>query len=203
MSDPHRRATLRPHAMAVDEAMDRLALQHLVAAYGLGIDRRDYDLVRSLYHDDAIDDHSPYYRGPAAGYIDWLPSMMATWRATSHTMFNMLFLLDGNRAEGVISARAWHLTADGTREFTAWGRYADRYEKRDGIWRFAHRFFVLDATEERPADTRDSFGTEGVETGRADGDDPIYRRLPMMGAERASRTGRVEPASGTSTAAKA
>ncbi len=161
-----------------------MALQHLVTAYGHGIDRRDYDLLRSLYHDGAIDDHSPYYCGPASGYIDWLPDMLATWSATSHTMLSTLFLLDGDQAEGIISARAWHRTADGAREFIAWGRYADRYEKREGIWRFSHRFFVLDSTEEHELETEDNFGTKGVEVGQAGSDDPIYRRLPMFKAER-------------------
>ena len=177
-------AQLRPHAMTVEEAADRMALQHLVTTYGHGIDRRDYALLRTLYHDDAVDDHSPYYCGPAAGYVDWLPTMMANWRATSHVMVNMLFLIDGAQAEGVVSARTWHLTADGARVFIAWGRYADRYEKRDGIWRFAHRFFVLDATEERAANADDSFGTAGVALGSAGADDPIYHRLPMFGASR-------------------
>lgn len=174
---------LRPHEFSIAEVQDRLALQHLVSAYGHAIDRRDYALVRALYHDDAIDDHSPYYCGSATGYVEWLPTMMANWSATSHTMFSMVFVVDGESAEGVISARAWHRTLDGARDFLAWGRYADRYEKRHGIWRFARRFFVLDAVEEGPAATGD-FGTEGVETGRAGGDDPIYRRLPLFGALR-------------------
>ena len=42
----------------MDEVRDRMALQHLVTAYGHGIDRRDYGLLASLYHDDAVDDHS-------------------------------------------------------------------------------------------------------------------------------------------------
>jgi hypothetical protein len=176
--------SLDPRRFTLDEVQDRMALQHLVAAYGHGIDRRDYRLLKSLYHHDAIDDHSPYYCGPASGFIDWLPEMLATWSATSHTMLNMLFLLDGDRAEGVITARAWHLTADGTREFVAWGRYADRYERRGGIWRFAHRFFILDSTEEKAAERQDSFATQGVETGRAGADDPIYHRLPLFTASR-------------------
>ncbi len=185
MSDaPDGAGTIYPHIISMNEAADRMALQHLVCAYGHGIDRRDYALVQSLYHVDAIDDHSPYYCGPAKGYVEWLPTMMANWRATSHIMLNMVFLFDGDRAEGIISARAWHLTADGTGEFVAWGRYADSYEKRDGIWRFAHRFFVLDSTEERPAGGQDSFGTEGVETGKAGRDDPLYARLTLFAASR-------------------
>ena len=178
---------IRPHAMTVDEVLDRAALQHLVAAYGHAIDRRDYALVATLYHDDAVDDHSPYVRGPAKDYVAWLPQMMATWRATAHVMLSTLFAIDGSRAEGIITARAWHLSADGTREFIAWGRYADSYEKRNGVWRFAHRFFILDATEERDAQAQDSFGTEGVETGRSGADDPVYRRLALFAAERAAQ----------------
>lgn len=185
MSDAAGGSALRPHAISIEEAADRLALQHLVAAYGHGIDRRDYALVGSLYHDDAEDDHSPFYCGPAAGFVAWLPSMMEKWAATAHTMMNMVFVVDGDRAEGVISARAWHLTADGTREFTAWGRYADRYEKRGGVWRFAHRFFILDSTEEQARQEQDGLGADGVETGRAGFDDPVYRRLTMFGPPRA------------------
>lgn len=177
-------ASLKPHLVTGEEAQDRAALQHLVSAYGLCVDRRDYVTLRTLYHDDAVDDHAPFFVGPATDYVNWLDSMMANWSATSHTMFNMVFLLDGNRAEGVVSARAWHRTADGTRDFIAWGRYADRYEKRDGIWRFAHRFFVLDDIEDRAVTAGSTFGTDGVETGRAGADDPIYRRLSMFGADR-------------------
>ena len=176
--------TLQPHAISIAEVQDRLALQHLVSAYGHGIDRRDYALLRSLYHDDAVDDHSPYFSGPAPDYIDWLPTMLANWSATAHTMFNMVFLIEGDRAEGVVSARAWHATLDGQREFVAWGRYADRYEKRAGVWRFAHRFFVLDSLEDRPLPQGDAFGTDGVETGQSGGDDPVYRRLPLFAANR-------------------
>ena len=180
---------LYPHRISADEAQDRLALQHLVATYGHAIDRRDYGLVKALYHEDAIDDHSPYYCGSVAGFVEWLPGMMSTWAATAHTMLSMVFAIAGDRAEGVTSARAWHLTADGTREFVAWGRYADRYEKRDGVWRFAHRFFILDSTEERAANKDDGFGTAGVETGRAGADDPLYRRLPLFAGQQAGGAG--------------
>lgn len=166
--------------MEAGEAADREALRHLVAAYGHGIDRRDYDLLRTLYHDDAVDDHTPYYCGPASGYIDWLPGMMAHWRATMHSALSMLFAIDGLHAQGEIAARAWHLTADGTRQFVAWGRYADHYEKREGIWRFARRFFILDFSEDLPVAAGSDFGSEGVATGRAGPDDPVHARLSQF-----------------------
>lgn len=171
------RRPLAPRALGPDELADREALRHLVTAYGHAIDRRDYALLRTLYHADAIDDHTPYYCGPAQGYVDWLPEMMAHWRATMHTMLSQLFVIEGDHAEGEIAARAWHLTADGTRQFVAWGRYADHYARRDGVWRFARRAFILDFTEDLPAPAGSDFGSDGVATGRAGADDPIHARL--------------------------
>ncbi|MDE2436211.1 MAG: nuclear transport factor 2 family protein [Sphingomonadales bacterium] len=171
---------LAPHAIDAAEATAREALRHLVSAYGHAIDRRDYDLLRTLYHDDGFDDHTPYYCGSAAGYVDWLPGMIAGWRATMHTAHSMLFAITGDHAEGEIVARAWHLTADGARQFVAWGRYADRYERRDGIWRFSRRSFILDFTEDLPVAAGNDFGSEGVATGRAGADDPVHSRLTLF-----------------------
>lgn len=155
----------------------REALRHLVAAYGHGIDRREWALLRELYHPDAMDDHTPYYCGSAAGYIDLLPTIMAPWQATMHTALDCLFVVDGSAAQGEIAARAWHLTQDGSRQFVAWGRYADHYEQRDGVWRFSSRSFILDHIEDLPVTAGDDFGTNGVAVGRPGSDDPVYARL--------------------------
>lgn len=170
--------------MTAGEAEDRAAILHLLHAYCHAIDRRDYALLASLYHDDATDDHTPYYTGSAAGFIAWLPDMMAAWAATSHTMTNTLILIDGERAEGEICTRAWHLTHDRTTQFIAWGRYCDRYERRDGIWRFAHRSLVLDYAENLPAQPAGDIERSGVGLAQAGMADPVYRRLPLFGADR-------------------
>lgn len=171
---------LAPHVIGPQELADRMALRHLADAYGHAIDRRDYALLRTLYHPDAVDDHAPYYTGSASGFIDWLPGMMANWQATMHTVMSALYAIDGDRAEGELATRAWHLTLDGTRQFIAWGRYTDHYEKRDGIWRFARRSLILDHAEDLPANAGDDFGSEGVGTGKAGADDPVYARLPLF-----------------------
>ena len=177
MSD---RLALAPHAIDAEELAARESLRHLVAAYGHAIDRRDWGLLRTLYHDDAIDDHTPYYCGPVDGFVAWLPGMMANWRATMHTAISCLFAVDGDEAQGAITARAWHVTLDGSRQFVAWGRYADHYAKRSGVWRFARRSFILDFTEDLPAVAGDDFGSTGVGTGTAGGDDPVHARLSLF-----------------------
>lgn len=177
MSDP---GALAPRPIGLDELQSREALRHLVATYGHAIDRRDWDLLRTLYHHDAIDDHTPYYYGPVEGYIAWLPEMMANWRATIHTAMSAVFAFSGDQAQGEIAARAWHLTLDGVRQFVAWGRYADHYERRDGVWRFARRSFILDHSEDLPAVGGDDFGSAGVATGCAGADDPVHTRLSLF-----------------------
>jgi hypothetical protein len=186
VSDRARRG-IAPHRIDTQEAADRAALAHLGAAYCHGIDRRDYALLRTLYHDGAVDDHAPYFTGPAADYVDWLPGMMANWRMTAHRIVTALYLIDGDAAEGELALTAYHETLDGTRVFIAHGRYIDRYARRDGIWRFAHRSFVLDWAEDRPIAVGDDFGSKGVGLGVAGADDPVYVRLPMLGADRAAR----------------
>jgi len=149
----------------------------LVATYGHAVDRRNWDLLRTLYLPDAVDDHSPYYCGPASGFINALPGIMAAWAATMHTALSCLFVVEGDEAQGEIAARAWHLTSDGSRQFVAWGRYADHYRCVDGIWRFAKRAFILDYAEDLPGTQGDDFGSDGVAVGRAGPDDPVYSRL--------------------------
>lgn len=172
--------------MSDRELLDRVALQHLVFSYCHAIDRRDYALLRSLYHDDAIDDHGAMFCGSPDAYVAWLPGMMAQWQATSHTMTNMLFLFDddhpeGDHAEGELACTAWHRTADGAQDLIIHGRYFDRYRKRDGAWKFWRRALVLDRAEQHPAPAGGAPGADdGVESGRPGLDDPCYRHLPLF-----------------------
>jgi len=164
--------------------LDTMALQRLAWTYCHAIDRRDYRLLRSLYHDDAVDDHGEMFCGTPDQYVAWLPSMLAQWEATSHVISNTLFLIDGARAEGQLVTAAYHRSADGLRELSAHGRYLDVYEKRGGIWKFLRRSLVLDWTSERAVSTQiEVAGSRlGIAIGRASTSDPCFLRLPMFSA---------------------
>ena len=166
------------------------SLQQLAWTYCHAIDRGDLKLVRSLYHDDAIDDHGPMFSGSPDEYVAWLPSMLANWEMTSHVISNMLFLIDGNQAEGELVVLAYHRTpAPGSRELIARGRYLDRYEKRDGIWRFLRRSLVLDAMEERATPMSEGPSLdEGMEKGRLDAGDACFTRLARFDRQRGLRS---------------
>lgn len=178
---------LATRAISTQELTDRFALQHLLAAYCHGIDRRDYALLRSLYHDNATDDHRPYFEGTAQAYIDWLPSMLDTWQNTVHSIFNALFIIDGEYAEGESQSRAWHRTLDGKMDFIAWGRYLDRFEKREGVWRFMHRSLVLDYSEELAVKSNEADALQGIAMARPGADDPVYQQLGLFEKDRSTR----------------
>ncbi len=176
-----RTVSLKPAPVTLEALEDRLALQQLAWAYCHAIDRRDFILLRSLYHDDAIDDHGSLFCGSPDEYVAWLPSMLANWSATAHLIHNMLFLIDGEQAEGELCATAYHRAVDGTREFIGHGRYLDEYRRRDGVWRIFRRTLVVDWEEERRAGPAPA---AGLPYGRASDGDPVFERLPMFAAQR-------------------
>lgn len=178
--------SLAPKAWTATEVADQFALQQLAWAYCHAIDRQDFALLRSLYHDDAIDDHGAMFIGGPDDYVAWLPSMLANWAATVHSIANMLFLIDGDDAEGELQTVAYHRTATApVREIVAGGRYLDRYQKRDGVWRFWRRSLVLDWFEDRPLIRGDGPAIDdGVETGKPGAGDAVYARLAMFAKSR-------------------
>ena len=90
------------------DLLAQIALRDLIMRYCRGCDRRDFALVRSLYHDDAIDDHGALFRGGPDEFVAWLPQAMEPWELTIHSVTNSLFAVNGNHAEGEHYVRAWH-----------------------------------------------------------------------------------------------
>lgn len=157
--------------------LDHVALRDLVMRYCRGVDRRDFVLVRALYHDDAIDHHGAMFRGGPDEFVAWLPQAMAPWELTRHEIQNSVFAIDGDRAEGEHLVRAWHRThPPGRREVIVDGRYLDRYERRDGVWKFSHRALVFDHGEIRQVDEAMLEGmSKDADRGTCGRDDPSWR----------------------------
>ncbi len=158
------------------DVSDQLALRDLLMRYCRGIDRRDFALVRSLYHDDAIDNHGTMFTGGPDAFVAWLPQVMAQWEATRHVISNSLFVVDGDRAEGEHYVEAWHRTpGPDAHDYIVHGRYLDRYEKREGVWKFSYRSLVFDHGAIRAVDSEAQARLGGdAPHGRADRQDPSW-----------------------------
>ena len=167
---------------ALRDMLDKHQLHELVLTYCRASDRREFALVRSLYHDDAIDDHGTMFSGPVDAFIAWLPTAMAQFEATQHSISNALFAVDGDKANGEIYALAYHRThPPDAQEIVIGGRYLDRYERRDGKWKFIHRSLALDWANVRPVDPAayQQFAA-GATLGKPGAEDPSYKELPLF-----------------------
>jgi hypothetical protein len=131
---------------AIQGLLDKEAIRELVQIYCRAADRHDHELMRSLYHEDATDDHGSFFKGLAMDFIDMLPEIQAPMEILHHNVTTHNIELDGDEAEGETYILAFHKvkTDDGAFDLLIGGRYFDKYEKRDGVWKFSSRAVVAD-----------------------------------------------------------
>ena len=158
--------------------LDKQDIVELIHAYCNAADRRDYALMRELYHDDAVDDHGAFFKGLAMEFIDRLPGIQAPMEILHHNITTVNIALDGDYGEGEVYVLAFHqvATEGGPVDLLIGGRYLDKYEKRAGAWKFSRRAVVADwATYSDPsAVTLDHPMIEGSHIGRGGPNDPSY-----------------------------
>ena len=136
---------------------DRAAIQDCMTQYSRGVDRGDWDLVRSTYHVDAYDSHGDY-KGDIEGLIRWLDERFAGVDNSMHFLGNCLIefaspdfafvetYFASRRLRAPTAAEAATLKPGDALCREAWGRYLDHFERRDGEWRVARRIVVLEAS---------------------------------------------------------
>lgn len=174
-----------PHdnTYGLQQLLDQNALRELNTRYCRAVDRRDFVLLKSLYHAGAKEDRGAIYAGSGEGFADWAAADAANYELTVHRLFNMLFVIEGDRAQGEIYAEAYHRTVgENAAEVVAGGRYLDHYEKREGRWGIVSRTATVDRCEMRPLDPAayQQF-VAGSVAGVGGAEDPSYRLLPLLG----------------------
>ncbi len=164
-----------------DELAARDCLLRLVQTYSRACDRRDFALLRSLYHDDAVEEHGDMFTGSPDEYVAWVEGALNNWSATAHYVTNTLFEIRGDYAEGEIYKINYHRTLDGAEEIITGSRSLDRYERREGEWRFLLRSVTLDWAETRPANAKAYRNFAAASPpGRPGRDDLSYSKLTLF-----------------------
>jgi ketosteroid isomerase-like protein len=140
----------------VTELADRQAIHDVLMTYSRAIDRLDRELLLSVYHEDAIDDHGVFV-GTREEFVDWAIAMhTATHLSHQHCIFNVACDLDGDVAHTEAYYMFIAMNRAGTPLAMTGGRYIDRLEKRAGRWAIAARVCVRDwAPLERIPETMD------------------------------------------------
>lgn len=174
-------------ADAVRALQDRQQIQELCHLYCRGLDRADEALLRSVFHPDSTHSHGPF-KGSSAEFCGYAMDVIHFVERTQHHLSNTTIDLAGDIAFGESYFLAYHRVSKGRagdgvlaqhdpamdEDLFIGGRYIDRYERRGGVWKIAHRSGVHDWEYWTPADER-HFPLMGPdEVGRRNHDDPVY-----------------------------
>jgi hypothetical protein len=128
-------------------------IRELAMLYSRGVDRKDIELLRTLYARDATDLHGKYFSGGAVDYLNFLEKSFPHMPMSGHFICNHLVSVDGDQGEGEVYALAYHVVPDRkggfVEDFKA-VRYVDRYRKENGRWLFASRVVEFDYESARP-----------------------------------------------------
>jgi ketosteroid isomerase-like protein len=156
--------TLADEALATLIAKDEI--RELAMLYSRGVDRKDLELLATLYTADGVDTHGKYYQGSAEGYIRFLAESLPHFPYSGHHICNHLVSVSGDVGEGEVYVVAYHIIPDGKGGYVEDiqnVRYLDQYRKEDGRWKFAARNVVFDMHTVRPYPTLDGPPSGGRE----------------------------------------
>lgn len=163
--------------------MDQQEIRDVVYRYCRGIDRRDYDLVRSCYHPDATDDHGDF-RGGVDDFIAYVQRGLPRFERTMHFIGNVLIEPVGDRARAESYLVAYHhLRASSSkpeRDFVAGLRYVDDFERRQGEWRIAARVCVFEWSRIDVVAPGGWSAAPGATLGQADRSDLVFAPVGQL-----------------------
>lgn len=159
---------------------DKLEIIQLSATYMRGLDRLDGEAERSVFWDDAWCSYGTYEGGPDE-FVEYCMQALKTHGANHHFLGQITVELEGEEAFGEVYYQAYHRIMNDqgeARDMFISGRYVDRYERRNGIWKIAYRSELVDWVRDDPA--ADAwFANSPMILGARKPDDPLYDREAM------------------------
>lgn len=185
----------------IQRIIDERDIRNVMLRYARGIDRRDWEMVRSVLHEDSQSHHGDF-KGSRDEFVSWIAERHVAIPRSTHLLGNCTIEFGSDAVAAVESyfMAVMELNAEaeehsrmllgdsdlnaiaGTIRIDILGRYVDRFEKRDGEWRVASRKTVFDSTHSRP--NVGSFDDKlDWALGRRDQADPIFevRRQAGLG----------------------
>ncbi|BAN00923.1 nuclear transport factor 2 family protein [Ilumatobacter coccineus] len=129
----------------MERLLDVQEITEVLYRYAAAVDRLDADRLATCFHPDATDDHG-LFAGPVDEFVPWVMGHVGAWVSTQHDITNPLVDVRGDRATSECHWNGWYRyhDGDGASDELHCGRYVDRFERRDGVWRIAHRTCVTD-----------------------------------------------------------
>lgn len=171
----------------VQYVKDRIDILDCVNQQARGHDRHDVELLTSVYHDDGIDEHGPNVN-PGAAYGEWSnKTHAAVFEDHLHNITTHTCEIDGDQAHCESYVFGAMLGRDGNSVMLMGGRYLDRLERRDGVWRIALRRCTIEWSMAGDAKLLHSGAFKGFLKGTRDTTDLSYTRPLQLDSEPAPR----------------
>lgn len=155
--------------------LDKQAIEDQLANYCRACDRLDKPLGYSVFHADATADYgADVYQGTGRGFIDSVCEAHLHCVNHSHQVCNSVIALDGDSAgsETYFHSATRMMIEGKLMQIRVYGRYLDRWARREGVWAIVTRKTIFDFDE-----TREVALTERHEQGERDPSDPSYAFL--------------------------
>jgi hypothetical protein len=163
----------------LERMLARDEIHAVIARYARGVDRADAALLKSCYHPDAIEEHGGNYSGNAFAYVDGAVPRIRLMGAMQHLVGTSHIEFEGDVAW--VETYLWTFARFGATDTFTGGRLIDRFERRRGEWKIAHRRTVFDWNRDTPSSEGWCTGLfdpakPGMHLGRKDEDDLSYDR---------------------------
>lgn len=180
------------------ELLDKQDISDVIITYARSIDRMDEPMLRSVFHQDSQHAHgftgpssdpsAPSKPGEPGDFVAYAFDVLNTHTRTQHQLGNILIELEGNNAYAETYFTAYHRMRakgdpmaaenayDTEMDFLVGGRYLDRFQKRDGIWKITHRTGLTDWMRTEPPSTQGFFDIPSELLGHRGEKDLVYRR---------------------------
>ena len=115
------------------------------------------------------------------GYIEWLIGVQAGFDISAHVLTNMHFIREGDYAESEVRGSSYlRLKGAKPTNMIVIGRHFDKYERRNGVWKFVHRSLCVDWVKKFEPDASGLNLLNAIVPGRMGPDDPFYSRLRLL-----------------------
>lgn len=162
---------------AIGALLDREAIRDVLHRYCRGCDRADEAAIRSCFHPDSAHRHGGF-EGQSSDFVTFAMDVVRPLLMCKHMLSNITIALDGDVAHSECHYFAYQRSRDGDsgveEDFFSGGRYLDRFERRDGIWRISRRLGLLDfETFSAPTD-RNLWQLAAAQRSGQWPDDPLY-----------------------------
>jgi ketosteroid isomerase-like protein len=173
-----------PTDAQIQALLDKEDCRELVRNYARGLDRCDAEMMKRSFHPDALFEQVGHFNGNAHEFCDFAANLLKTLGPQQHMAGQHIVELHGDTAYGECYGLSFHRlnTPQGESVDSLLGaRLLDRYERRDDVWKIAHRRTIVEWNLDVP--TNETMGAGGLgETelkdehrGRKDREDPIYQ----------------------------